>query len=67
MADRDGLDDDDDDDYQEQIEQMVMENGMLVHSIAALLVQKGVLKQEEIDAEMQKLYDQIEEFEGDEE
>ena len=66
MADRDGLDDEDDD-YQEQIEQMVMENGMLVHSIAALLVQKGVLKQEEIDAEMQKLYDQIEEFEGDEE
>jgi hypothetical protein len=64
MSDRDDLDDDD---YQEQIEQMVMENGMLVHSIAALLVQKGVLKQEEIDAEMQKLYDQIEEFEGDEE
>ena len=43
-----------------------MENGMLVHSLAALLVQKGVLKQEEIDAEMQKLYDQIEEFEGEE-
>ena len=63
MSDRDDLDDDD---YQEQIEQMVMENGMLVHSLAALLVQKGVLKQEEIDAEMQKLYDQIEEFEGDE-
>jgi hypothetical protein len=64
MADRDEMEEDD---YQEQIEQMVMENGMLVHSIAALLVQKGVLKQEEIDAEMQKLYDQIEEFEADEE
>jgi hypothetical protein len=60
------IEDMDDDDYQEQIEQMIMENGMLVHSIAALLVRKGVLSQEDIDAEMKKLYEQVEGFEDEE-
>ena len=49
----------DDDD---QFEQMIIENSILLHSIAALLVRKGVLKQEEIDAEMDKLYDEMEKF-----
>ena len=53
------------DEDDEQIEQMIIENGILLHSIAALLVRKGILKQEEIDAEMEKLYDAMEEF-GDE-
>ena len=51
-----GADDDD------QFEQMIIENSILLHSIAALLVRKGVLKQEEIDAEMDKLYDEMEKF-----
>ena len=55
----DGADYDDDD---EQIEQMIIENGILLHSLAALLVRKGILKQEEIDAEMDRLYDEMEEF-----
>jgi hypothetical protein len=54
----DELEDDD-----EQIEQMIIENGILLHSLAALLVRKGVLKQEEIDAEMDRLYDEMENFE----
>lgn len=46
----------------EQIEQMIIENGILLHSMATLLVRKGVLTQEEIDAEMDRLYDQMENF-----
>jgi hypothetical protein len=52
-----------DEEYDEQIEQMIIENGILLHSLAALLVRKGVLKQEEIDSEMDRLYDEMENFE----
>jgi hypothetical protein len=51
-------------DDDEQFEQMIVENSILLHSIAALLVRKGVIKQEEIDAEMDKLYDEMEKFDG---
>jgi hypothetical protein len=56
----DGADLEDDD---EQIEQMIIENGILLHSIATLLIKKGVLKQEEIDAEMDRLYEEMDNFE----
>jgi len=46
----------------EQFEQMIVENSILLHSLAALLVRKGILKQEEIDNEMDKLYDEMEKF-----
>lgn len=49
-------------DDDEQIEQMIIENGILLHSLSALLVRKGILKQEEIDAEMDRLYDEMENF-----
>jgi hypothetical protein len=52
-----GADDD------EQLEQMIVENSILLHSLAALLVRKGILKQEEIDDEMDKLYEEMEKFE----
>lgn len=55
----DGEDYDDD----EQIEQMIIDNGILLHSLASLLVRKGILKQEEIDAEMDRLYDEMESYE----
>ena len=51
-----GADDDD------QFEQMIIENSILLHSLAALLVRKGILKQEDVDAEMDKLYDEMEKF-----
>ena len=51
------------DEDDEQIEQMIIENGILLHSVAALLVRKGILSQEEIDSEMDRLYDQMENFE----
>jgi hypothetical protein len=56
----DGADLEDDD---EQIEQMIIENGILLHSIATLLIKKGLLKQEEIDAEMDRLYEEMDNFE----
>jgi hypothetical protein len=56
----DGADFEDED---EQIEQMIIENGILLHSLSTLLVRKGILKQEEIDAEMDRLYDEMENFE----
>ncbi|HWS72164.1 MAG TPA: hypothetical protein VN605_08615 [Thermoanaerobaculia bacterium] len=55
-------DDAEGEDYDEQIEQMIIENGILLHSLAALLVKKGILKQEEIDSEMDRLYDEMENF-----
>lgn len=51
------------DEDDEQIEQMIIENGILLHSLATLLVRKGILSQEEIDSEMDRLYDQMENFE----
>jgi len=63
MDDIERNDDGADDEYDEQIEQMIIENGILLHSLAALLVRKGILKQDEIDAEMDKLYDEMENFE----
>lgn len=51
------------DDYDEQFEQMLIDNGVLVHALASLLVKKGILKQEEIDTEMDRLYDEMETLE----
>jgi hypothetical protein len=45
--------------YDEQIEQMIIDNGVLLHTLASLLVRKGVLKQEEIDTEMERLYEEM--------
>lgn len=59
----DDIERDDDDDFEdEQIEQMIIDNGIILHSLATLLVRKGILKQEEIDAEMDRLYDEMESF-----
>lgn len=59
----DEIEPDDDDEYDdEHIEQMIIDNGILLHSLASLLVRKGILKQEEIDAEMDRLYDEMENF-----
>lgn len=50
-------------DDDEQIEQMIIDNGILLHSLATLLVRKGVLTQEEIDAEMDRIYDEMDNYE----
>jgi hypothetical protein len=58
----DEMDNGNGEEFDEQFEQMLIENGVLVHALAALLVRKGILKQEEIDAEMDRLYDEMENF-----
>ena len=59
----DEIERDDGEDYDdEHLEQMIIDNGILLQSLAALLVRKGILKQEEIDAELDRLYQEIEAF-----
>ncbi|HVT45869.1 MAG TPA: hypothetical protein VMT00_15940 [Thermoanaerobaculia bacterium] len=58
------INDMEDDELEDQIEQMIIENGMLLHSVVTLLVRKGILDQEEIDAEMDRLYEAMEDFDG---
>lgn len=62
----DDIDHNGDDTYDddEQFEQMIIENSILLHSLSALLVRKGILKQEEVDAEVDKLYDEMEKFDA---
>ena len=62
MSDIDNNNDAEYEDDDEQIEQMIIENGILLHSLSTLLVRKGILKQEEIDSEMDRLYDEMENF-----
>ena len=50
-------------DDDEQIEQMIIDNGILLHSLATLLVKKGILTQEEIDSEMDRIYDEMDNYE----
>lgn len=49
---------------EDEFERMIIENSILLHSLAALLVRKNVVKQEEIDSEMDKLYDEMDKFDG---
>lgn len=46
---------DDDEAYQQQIEQMIAENGMLLHALAELLIRKGMIQREEIESEIDRL------------
>lgn len=57
---------DDVDEYEDQIEQMILENGMLTHSILRLLVRKGIVTRDEIDEEMERLYVEAEDAGGSE-
>ena len=63
----DDVNDIDDEEYEEQIERMIVENGMMLRALANLLVKKGALSQEELDDEMDRLYEEMEEYEDEEE
>ena len=50
---------DDDDDLEEQIEEVIAQNGVLLHALIEVLIKKGIVQREEIET-------QIDEFtEGD--
>lgn len=56
-----------DEEYEEQIERMIVENGMMLRGLANLLVRKGVVTQDELDEELDRLYEEMEEYEDEEE
>ncbi|MDX1584098.1 MAG: hypothetical protein R3338_10915 [Thermoanaerobaculia bacterium] len=43
-------------DFEDQIEDLILENGMLTQALINLLVRKGVLTETEIAEEVDKLY-----------
>ena len=49
------------DDFEEQVEQLVLENGILLHAVVNLLVKNGAISREDLDDEIEKLYRQAEE------
>lgn len=57
------IDEMDDDEYEDQLDQLIIENGMLMHSVLNVLVRKGLVTREEIDEEMDRLYREAEEDE----
>ncbi len=44
------------DEFEGQIEQMIVENGMLIQALMNLLLNKGVITEDEMDQELEKLY-----------
>lgn len=53
--------------YEDQIERMIIENGVMLRGLANLLVRKGVVSQEELDEELDRLYEEIEEYDDEDE
>lgn len=50
----------DDEEYQEQLENLIAENGVLLHALVGVLVNRGVIRREELEAQIQKLTDEME-------
>lgn len=46
----------DEDEFEGQIEQMIVENGMLIQALMNLLLSKGIITEDEMDQELEKLY-----------
>lgn len=49
------------DDFEDQIEDLILENGMLTQALINLLVRKGILAETEIAEEVDRLYGSAEE------
>lgn len=47
------------DELDESMEEMVVENGMLMHALINVLIRKNVVSGDEIDAEMTRLYETL--------
>lgn len=60
-------DDYENDDYEDQLEQMVLDNGVLLRAVVNLLLRKGIVTQDEVDEEMDSLFAEIEAYEEEEE
>jgi len=55
-----------DEELESQLEQMIVENGMLIQAVMNILLRKGVITEDEVDKELETLYKELGD-EGDEE
>ena len=54
---------DESEDFEDQLEQMVFDNSVLLHALTEVLIRKGVLEQDELEEELNRLYKETEELE----
>lgn len=47
----------------EQLEQMILENGILLHALINVLQKKGLFLKDELEAEVERLYEEMEAME----
>jgi hypothetical protein len=50
-------------DYEDRIEDLILENGMLTQALINLLINKGIVSEEDLAAEVETLYGNAEEGE----
>lgn len=55
-----GPDDFEDEDYDDQLEQVVAENGVLLHALVEALLKKGLVQREEIEEQIDRLTSELE-------
>jgi hypothetical protein len=51
---------DGEDDFEDQLEQVVFDNSVLLHALTEVLIRKGVIQQDELEEELNKLYKETE-------
>ncbi len=51
---------DDNDDFEDQLEQVVFDNSVLLHALTEVLTRKGIITQEELEEELNRLYKETE-------
>ncbi|MCM2315795.1 MAG: hypothetical protein NDJ92_11680 [Thermoanaerobaculia bacterium] len=48
-----------DEEFESQLEQMIVENGMLIQSVMNILLRKGIITEDEVDRELETLYKEL--------
>ena len=48
-----------DDEFDNQLEQMIVENGMLIQAVMNILLRKGLITEDEVDRELESLYKEL--------
>ena len=48
-----------DEEFESQLEQMIVENGMLIQAVMNILLRKGVITEDEVDRELETLYKEL--------
>jgi hypothetical protein len=54
---------DDSEDFEDQLEQVVFDNSVLLHALTEVLIKKGIINQEELEEELNRLYKETEALE----